>query len=664
MLGNTIPLSSWLSIAILSSISGMGVYAETMIMPAIPDIIKSYHLEYDDSSWIIGSFIISGAIMTPVSGQLSDIYGKKNILIIMVIIYAIGAIAGGFGRDFYSLIASRVLQGVGLSIVPVGLSIMSDLFPKEKIAIGQGVFSTITASGGVAGLILGGYVIQSLGWKSIFFLVAPITAIIIVLIWIIIPSNKNVNDSSGSSTRINMGLVINEIQRMSHCKKQHKATKEKLTLWYAKPKNFASNIDIRGIITLSISSILFLIVLTNFSGGSSFSFHISELQIVLVVIGLASLIFFIKVEKTRKIVIPVTPSNTPRSSSSLPYSHLPIVDFSLLRNNNAILLSIFLLIISGFLMYTIFHTIPILSRSPYPEGYGENAVATSNMLLFIPIASLIAGPVTGFIIYKIGAARSIIISTLVIAIGYITITTFYLSEFYMPVHLFLISIGYLFINTAALNLIILSVPKNMTGTSLGVAVFLKYIGAAIGPTISGMYMWTSLSAIGNHNINNNNTISQFIPSIGSYHMIFLYCTVIAITSVAIALTLSRVSPKCQNHTPEERGDIGEIASSLIDEITKWEGIMVRPHPFGGFQFKLNGADIGHVHGDKLADLPLSSHVRQKISLLKKDNDINHHPAKYQIYRETGWVAYYLNDIQDLSVLLQHFKSQYERIRLC
>jgi MFS family permease len=64
----------------------------------------------------------------------------------MVIIYVAGAITGGFGRDFYSLIASRILQGVGLSIVPVGLSIMSDLFPREKIAIGQGVFSTITAA--------------------------------------------------------------------------------------------------------------------------------------------------------------------------------------------------------------------------------------------------------------------------------------------------------------------------------------------------------------------------------------------------------------------------------------------------------------------------------------------------------------------------------------
>jgi MFS family permease len=67
-----------------------------MIMQAIPDTIKSYRLEYDDSSWIIGSFIISGAIMTPVSGQLSDVCGKKNILITIVIIYVIGAITGGY----------------------------------------------------------------------------------------------------------------------------------------------------------------------------------------------------------------------------------------------------------------------------------------------------------------------------------------------------------------------------------------------------------------------------------------------------------------------------------------------------------------------------------------------------------------------------------------
>jgi len=646
MLRNTIPLSSWLSVAILSSISGMGVYAETMIMPAIPDIIKSYHLEYDDSSWIIGSFIISGAIMTPVSGQLSDVYGKKNILIIMVIVYAIGAITGGFGRDFYSLIASRILQGVGLSIVPVGLSIMSDLFPKEKIAIGQGVFSTITASGGVAGLILGGYVIHGLGWKSIFFLVAPVTATIIVLIWLIIPNNKN------------QGLT-------NRHKIRHKALKEKLGLLHSKPKKLASSVDIRGIITLSISSVLFLIVLTNFSGGSKFSFHISELQIVLLAIGFASLVFFIRVEKMPKIIIPLGSSKSDRYSSSsfsAGYSRLPIVDFSLLCNNNAILLSIFLLIISGFLMYTIFHTIPILSRSPHPAGYGENAVATSNILLSIPIASLLAGPITGFIIYKLGAARSIIISTVIISIGYVTITTFYLSEFYMPVHLFLISIGYLFINTAALNLIILSVPKNMTGTSLGLAVFLKYIGAAIGPVISGMYMWTQLSVISNNN-NNNNTISQFIPSSESYHLIFLYCTVIAVTSVAVALTLSRVSPKCQNHAPEERGDIGKITNSLVEEITKWEGVAVKSHPFGGFQFKLKGADIGHIHGDKLADLPLSSPLRQKISSSKKETDYTNHLAKYHMYRETGWIAYYLNDIEDHSILLKHFKSQYEQIML-
>jgi MFS family permease len=66
--------------------------------------------------------------MTPVSGQLSDIYGKKKILIVMVIIYLIGAAIGGVGRDFYMLIAARVLQGVGLSIIPA--LVLNRLSPK------------------------------------------------------------------------------------------------------------------------------------------------------------------------------------------------------------------------------------------------------------------------------------------------------------------------------------------------------------------------------------------------------------------------------------------------------------------------------------------------------------------------------------------------------
>jgi hypothetical protein len=76
--------------------------------------------------------------------------------------------------------------------------------------------------------------------------------------------------------------------------------------------------------------------------------------------------------------------------------------------------------------------------------------------------------------------------------------------------------------------------------------------------------------------------------------------------------------------------------------------------------------LGHVHGDKLVDLPICSVIRQRISsgsLRDVENDNNNsNKSGYSIYRESGWIALYPNDVQDLSTLIQDFKSQYERIR--
>lgn len=122
------------------------------------------------------------------------------------------------------------------------------------------------------------------------------------------------------------------------------------------------------------------------------------------------------------------------------------------------------------------------------------------------------------------------------------------------------------------------------------------------------------------------------------------------------------SPKCQNYSCEERGEIGNIANKLINEIQIWEGIEIRPHTFGGFQFKMNGMDIGHIHGDKIVDLPLSSHIQLKISLLKEKNNNNIKLSNYHIYPGSKWIVYYLKDDSDISTVLRDFKFQYDHIR--
>ena len=117
----------------------MVMYAETMLIPAIPDLIKDLHVSYGMSSWILTSYLISGAVMTPIAGKLSDIYGKKKILLIIMIIYGLGVSAAGFSNSINFLLVCRAIQGMGLSMFPIAFGIVREQFPRQKIAIGQGI---------------------------------------------------------------------------------------------------------------------------------------------------------------------------------------------------------------------------------------------------------------------------------------------------------------------------------------------------------------------------------------------------------------------------------------------------------------------------------------------------------------------------------------------
>src|SRR5436190_15197781 len=90
-----IPASAWKVLAILSCIATMVMYAETMLIPAIPDLIRDFHVSYSMSSWILTAYLVSGAVMTPIAGKLSDIYGRKKILLIIMVIYAVGVSLSG-----------------------------------------------------------------------------------------------------------------------------------------------------------------------------------------------------------------------------------------------------------------------------------------------------------------------------------------------------------------------------------------------------------------------------------------------------------------------------------------------------------------------------------------------------------------------------------------
>lgn len=182
-------LSAWKTLVILSSIATMVMYAETMLIPAIPDLIKDFSISYSMSSWILTTYLIAGAVMTPIVGKLGDMYGKKKMLLVIMIIYTTGVSLGGFTTNIYSMLTVRALQGVGISMFPIAFGIIRDQLPVNKLAIGQGLITSMFAAGSVMGLLFGGNIIHNFGWQFTFFFTIPAAIALVIIIMRLVPES-------------------------------------------------------------------------------------------------------------------------------------------------------------------------------------------------------------------------------------------------------------------------------------------------------------------------------------------------------------------------------------------------------------------------------------------------------------------------------------------
>ena len=114
----TVSRRAWFTLAILSSTLLTVFFSETMLLPAIPEIIQDFKIPYGMAAWIFSAYLIVAAVMTPVAGRLSDLFGKKKVLLTLLVIYIAGLTAGGFADSISFLLITRIIQGVGLGSSP------------------------------------------------------------------------------------------------------------------------------------------------------------------------------------------------------------------------------------------------------------------------------------------------------------------------------------------------------------------------------------------------------------------------------------------------------------------------------------------------------------------------------------------------------------------
>jgi MFS family permease len=532
-----IPAYAWKTLVILSCIAAMVMYAETMLIPAIPDLIRDFHVSYGMSSWILSSYLISGAVMTPIAGKLSDVYGKKKMLLIIMIIYGVGVSAAGFSNSIIFMLVARAIQGIGLSMFPIAFSIVREQFPRQRIAIGQGIISSMFAAGSSIGLYVGGNIIQHFGWHATFFTIIPILISLLFTIWRFITIKKD-NE-------------YYKIQQQSQQRERHQQEEEKVTKIekeasgsskkYLIGENSESiksiaQVDVKGAATLAASIISFLLILTyssqtdnsindinlatmninvnnNNINGANHTTHNSAISLeqvlILLAIGVISFIAFIIIEKRAK---------------------YPLIDFRLLLSK-AILPANLIIMIFGISMFTIFQTIPILTRTPTPIGFEGNAITAGNVQLPFALILLIFGSTSGFLISKFGSIKPILTGSIIMVVGFSVLSLLHSSEIAVSVNLAIVSAGMSLINVGAMNVVTLATPRQSIGISLGMNMLIRIIGSSIGPAIAGMYMQMYQSTISIHGL------IQHLPSASSFDLIFITSTILSIGSLMLALIL-------------------------------------------------------------------------------------------------------------------------------
>ena len=155
---------------------------QTIVSTALPTIVGEFG-QVQHLSWVVTSYLLAVTVVTPLYGKLGDLYGRKLLLQVAVVIFLVGSVLCGLSQNMAELIGFRAIQGLGGGgLIVLAMATVGDLIPPADRGRYQGMFGAVFGVATVVGPLTGGYIVEHLSWRWIFYVNIPVGLVAFVVI--------------------------------------------------------------------------------------------------------------------------------------------------------------------------------------------------------------------------------------------------------------------------------------------------------------------------------------------------------------------------------------------------------------------------------------------------------------------------------------------------
>ncbi|MGW1229778.1 MFS transporter [Streptomyces sp. NPDC001478] len=174
-------------IATLAFAGTVAAIMQTLVTPLIAELPKILDTSSSNAAWVITVTLLVSAVCVPVSGRLGDLLGKRRMLLVCAVPLVVGSVVCALSSTVVPMIIGRGLQGMGMGMVPLGIALLRDVVPKEKLSSSIALVSASLGIGGALGLPIASAVAQYANWRVLFWGSAVLALVIFALIWFLVP---------------------------------------------------------------------------------------------------------------------------------------------------------------------------------------------------------------------------------------------------------------------------------------------------------------------------------------------------------------------------------------------------------------------------------------------------------------------------------------------